>query len=77
MAPSHGLGVETLRGFWWTWAVLFAVRHHFKEWRGAGSWEGREGVAGSHPVGLGSLTLAGPSLGRAGICLGLCPHQTV
>ena len=36
-----------------------------------------ENPHGSHPVGLGSLTLAGPSLGRAGICLGLRPHQTV
>lgn len=36
-----------------------------------------ENPHGSHPVGLSSLTLAGPSLGRAGICLGLRPHQTV
>ena len=28
------------------WAVLFEVKPHFKEWRGAGCWEGREGVAG-------------------------------
>lgn len=46
VAPSLGLGMETLRGFWWAWAVLLAVKHHFKEWRGAGCWEGREGVAG-------------------------------
>lgn len=36
-----------------------------------------ENLHGSHPVGLSSPTLAGPSLGRAGICLGLIPHQTV
>lgn len=85
MAPSLGLGMEAPseasggRGL-----LLFAVKHHFKEWRVQDVGKVGKGVAldvenphGSHPVGLSSLTLAGPSLGRAGICLGLRPHQTV
>lgn len=63
------------------WVALFAVKYHFKEWRGGGCWEGGKRVLGtrivvqnprcSHPAELSNWTLAVPSLGWSHLYLGL------